>query len=241
VFSEDDARLLQLLADRAALEIEDGGLLEEHRRAWALQRSQLPQQLPEIPGVALAARYLPARATAGIGGGWYDAFVLRDGRVALAVGDVASRGERAALLTAELRNALRAYAVDGDPPAAVASRMWQFLEALERGEMATFLYALYDPAGGHVRYYSAGHPGPVFVAAGGRVTFGPVAPAAPLGVGGPPRDQENEAELMPGTTMLLYTEALAERPGDPPGPAARATGPRGEHGPERPAVAVRAP
>jgi anti-sigma regulatory factor (Ser/Thr protein kinase)/GAF domain-containing protein len=213
-FTEQDARLLQVLADRAALEIEDGGLLEEHRRAWALQRSQLPQRMPDIPGVALAARYLPARATAGVGGGWYDAFVLRDGRVALAVGDVAGRGERAAVITAELRNALRAYALDGDPPAAVASRMWQFLATHERGEMATFLYALYDPAGGHVRYYSAGHPGPVFVAGDGTVSFGPVTAAAPLGVGGPPRDEENEAELTPGTTMLLYTEGLAERPGD---------------------------
>jgi anti-sigma regulatory factor (Ser/Thr protein kinase) len=213
-FTEAEARLLQLFADRAVLEVCDGGALGEHRRAWTLQRSVLSEPLPEIPGLALAARYLPARPSAGIGGGWYDVLPLRDGRVGLAVGDVSSRGEHAARLAGELRDAMRAYAVDGETPAQVASRMWHFLDALESGEMATLLYAVYDPAPGTVRIYSAAHPAPLFVGEDGSVRIAPVNPAAPLGAGGPPRDEETEATLAAGDTMLLYTEGLAERSGD---------------------------
>src|SRR3954469_13330949 len=213
-FSTQETRLLQLFADRATLEVREGGELGLHRRAWTLQRSLLGEPFPEVPGLALAARYLPARASAGIGGGWYDVVVMRDGRAGLAIGDVASRGDRAAQLAAELRGALRAYAVDGDGPAVVASRMWHFVDGLENGEMATFLYALYDPAQGTARLYSAGHPAPLVVGADGTVGFAPIIPAAPLGVGGPPRDEETEAVLEPGATMLLYTEGLAERPGE---------------------------
>src|SRR5439155_1481293 len=94
--------------------------------------------------------FLPANVLAGVGGGWYDAFPLPDGCVGLAVGDVACHGAKAATLMGELRNALRAYALEGDPPATVASKMWHFVETLERGEMATFLYAVYDPTPGSV-------------------------------------------------------------------------------------------
>ncbi|HEY3019450.1 MAG TPA: SpoIIE family protein phosphatase [Solirubrobacteraceae bacterium] len=213
-FSEDEAQVLEALADRVAVELQHGGVFEHHRREWALQRSLLPEKLPAIPGIWLTARFLPASALAGVGGGWYDAFPLPDGRVGLAVGDVACHGAKAATLMGELRNALRAYAVEGDPPATVASKMWHFVATLERGEMATFLYALYDPSAGTVRFYSAGHPPPLFVHADGKVTFGATIPAAPLGVGGPPRDAEAMAELPAGTTMLLYTDGLAERPGE---------------------------
>jgi len=213
-FTEDDAQVLEAVADRVAVELQHGGVFEHHRREWALQRSLLPERLPAIPGIGLAARFLPANALAGVGGGWYDAFPLPDGCVGLAVGDVASHGAKAATLMGELRNALRAYALEGDPPATVASKMWHFVETLERGEMATFLYAVYDPTPGSVTFYSAGHPPPVFVQADGTVRFGATIPAAPLGVGGPPRYQEAIADLPAGTTMVLYTDGLAERPGE---------------------------
>src|SRR3954468_24491211 len=91
-FSTQETRLLQLFADRATLEVREGGELGLHRRAWTLQRSLLGEPFPEVPGLALAARYLPARASAGIGGGWYDVVVMRDGRAGLAIG----HGARAA-------------------------------------------------------------------------------------------------------------------------------------------------
>jgi anti-sigma regulatory factor (Ser/Thr protein kinase) len=210
-FRPDEARLLQLFADRAALELEHGGVLADHRRAWALQRSLLPERLPMIQGVTLAARYLPASPQAGVGGGWYDAIALRNGRVGVAVGDVAGRGSKAATLMGELRSALRAYALEDDGPTVVAAKLWHYVHAFEHGEMATLLYGVLDPADGTLRFASAAHPGPAIVHGDGSVEFVPAIPAAPLGVGSPPRGDETETALGEGATMLLFTEGLAEQ------------------------------
>jgi serine phosphatase RsbU (regulator of sigma subunit)/anti-sigma regulatory factor (Ser/Thr protein kinase) len=213
-FSEREARVLQVLADRAALEVETGGLLERHRRGWTLQHSMLAHPLTNVPGIALASRYIPASSNAGSGGGWCDALVVGEGLVGLAVGDVALRGERAAVLAIELRNALRAYAIEDSSPAAVTRRMWHFLAALESGQMATFLYAVYDPVHALIRVASAGHGPPMLVGRDGAVRFPEIDPTAPLGVGGPPTARERDFRLEPGTTMVHYTDALAERPGE---------------------------
>jgi anti-sigma regulatory factor (Ser/Thr protein kinase) len=213
-FGVSDAKLLDAFAERAAVELAHDGLVERHRRAWSLQRSVLPAWLPRARGVTVAARYLPAAHELGAGGGWYDAFLLPDGRVALAIGDVASRGRHAAALAGELRSVLRAYALEGDGPVAVVAKMWHFVDALERGEMASVLYAVHDPVERSVRFCSVGHPGPVFVRADATATHAIAEPAAPLGAGGPPHGAASEAELEPAATMVLYTDGLAERPGE---------------------------
>jgi anti-sigma regulatory factor (Ser/Thr protein kinase) len=92
--------------------------------------------------------------------------------------------------------------------------MWHFVETLARGEMATFLYAVHDTAESSIQFYSAGHPGPLFVRDDGGVVHRVAVPAAPLGVGAPPNAKDTRVELSPGTTMLLYTEALAEGAGE---------------------------
>src|SRR6185369_16240917 len=103
---------------RAASAIENATLYErEHSVATALQRAVLPERLPPVPGVDLTARYLTAVTTMEAGGDWYDAFLLPDGRLGLAVGDVAGHGIRAASVMGQLRNALRAYALEGYGPA----------------------------------------------------------------------------------------------------------------------------
>src|SRR5207247_1203152 len=156
------------LARRAALAIDNARLYEQERRiAETLQRSLLPQRLPPIPGLASAARYLAASPEA-VGGDWYDLFVLPRGTVGLVMGDVAGRGVRVAALMAELRSALRAYAVEGYSPAEVVQRLALLIEP---GEMATLVYLIYDPATQTVRFTNAGHPPPLAVAPDGRAAY----------------------------------------------------------------------
>ena len=121
-FSDDDRDLLQLAGDRAALAIEQARLYEQRRVAETMQRRLLPAELPDVSGLEVAARYLPASGGS-LGGDWYDVFSLPGGRVAVAVGDVVGRGVEAAAVMAQLRTAVRAYAADGHPAAAVLDRV----------------------------------------------------------------------------------------------------------------------
>jgi phosphoserine phosphatase RsbU/P len=108
VFNGDDAALLQLAADRAAMAVQSMVAREDHAAALALQRSLVPSALPALPGVEVAARYVPGSGR--VGGDWYDVFPLPSGRLALVVGDVAGSGLAAAVITGRIRSALRAYA-----------------------------------------------------------------------------------------------------------------------------------
>ena len=105
----------------------------------------LPQALPSFPGMRVAARYSPA-ASALLGGDWYDAFVTRTGRLCLAIGDVVGRGFRAAAVMAQLRSALRAYALDERPPLELIERLNTLLRQLEPGRTATLVYIVARPA-----------------------------------------------------------------------------------------------
>jgi phosphoserine phosphatase RsbU/P len=121
-FTSDDVNLLRLAADRVALAVDHARVYErEHRIAETLQRSLLPERLPQLPGLAVAARYLPAAAEAEVGGDWYDVLPTPGGGVGLVMGDVAGKGLAAASMVGRLRSALRAYALEGHPPARVVS------------------------------------------------------------------------------------------------------------------------
>ena len=126
----DDVDLLRLTADRVALAIDHARAYgREHRIAETLQRSLLPQTLPSLPGVTLAARYLPAASESEVGGDWYDAIGLPGGRLLLVMGDVSGKGLAAASTLGALRNAIRAYALDGHGPAEIADRLNRFVLA----------------------------------------------------------------------------------------------------------------
>ena len=120
-FADDEVELLQSAADRAALAIASRMAERERGLADALQSSLMPR-LPDLPAVALTGRYLPA-ASAQLGGDWYDAFQLPDGRLGMAIGDVVGRGFHAAAVMGQLRSGLRAYALDGMPPREVLERL----------------------------------------------------------------------------------------------------------------------
>ena len=158
-FDADDTELLQRAGDRAALAIFSRLTERERGLADALQRSLLPR-LPQLPAVSLAGRYLPA-AAARLGGDWYDAFALPDGRLGMAIGDVVGHGFHAAAIMGQLRSGLRAYALDGMSPGEVLERLNRLLRQLEPGRTSTIVYLVLEPHGGTLSVATAGHPPPL--------------------------------------------------------------------------------
>jgi PAS domain S-box-containing protein len=182
----------------------------EHRVAETLQRSLLPEKLPDIEGVQLAARYLPAGEGAAVGGDWYDAAELPDGRLALVVGDVVGHGLRAAAVMGQLRNASRAYSITGISPAEVVARLNRLVTTSEEGVMATVLYMALDRDTGEVTYASAGHPPPLLLTADGP-TFLEGGRSVPVGAAELATFREETTTLPTDSTLLLYTDGLVER------------------------------
>lgn len=212
-FDAETADLLRLAADRASLAIARTRLSDRERRiAEQLQRSLLPHVLPSIPGVAMAARYLPGGNGATVGGDWYDAIALPEGRVAVVIGDVVGRGIEAAATMGQMRSALRAILMEADDCGAMAERLNRFALALGDCLMTTVVLAIFDPASGALRYTNAGHPPPLLVSAGGAAHYLEDAPAPPMGVMESPSFGQRTMQLDPGWTLLLYTDGLIEKP-----------------------------
>ena len=186
----------------------------EHRIAETLQRSLLPDRLPEIPGVLLAARYVPATSDMEIGGDWYDVVQLPDGRVGLAIGDVAGHGLRAASTMGQMRMALRVCALEERSPTRVVTRLRHLTRGLLDAEFATLVYLVFDPDSGTVRFANAGHPPPLVVRGpeGASYLEGGLGP--PMGaVGFPDRYLDVTYQLAAGSTLILFTDGLVERRG----------------------------
>ncbi len=158
-FDDDDVWLAREVAGRAAVGIDNASRYEqEHLVAELLQRAVLPEQLPEPPALDLAARYLPAGPGVEVGGDWYDAFVLDDGGVGLVIGDVAGHDIAAASSMAQLRNALRAYALEGASPAVVLTRLNHLLCRSNDPLFATVIFGVLSPDRTRFRWANAGHP-----------------------------------------------------------------------------------
>lgn len=211
-YTEMHLELAQEIANRAALAVDNARLYQrEHSIAETLQRSLLRQRLPQIPGMRLASRYLPARRETEIGGDWYDAITLPDGRMAVVMGDVAGHGIAAAAVMGQLQNAVRAYAMEGHSPAAIFQRVTALLDLRE---MATLLYFVFDPHTWTAEYANAGHLPPL-VLAPGEPPIVLETGSPPLGVAGVLSFREEKASIPPGSTILLYTDGLVEVRGEP--------------------------
>jgi PAS domain S-box-containing protein len=182
----------------------------EHKIAETLQRSLLPERLPLIEGVELAARYLPGTRGAAIGGDWYDVLERPDGRVALVVGDVAGHGLRAAASMGQLRNAFRAYGMVEASPAEVVARINRLVMSGVEQVMATVLYLVLDRETGEVAFSAAGHPPPLVLAPDGP-HFLEGGRSVPIGAADPAVFRESTATIPPGSALLLYTDGLVER------------------------------
>lgn len=177
--------------------------------AETVQRSLLPDKLPKTSGWELDARYQPSIGGQ-VGGDWYDAFVLPDGRLAVVVGDVAGHGLEAAGTMAQLRNGLRAYLFLGHGPAAAVQALDRLVDWLLSGQMATLVVAVVDTVEGLVELVSAGHLRPFLIDPDGSVTELAIESGIPLGV--EPNDVPTNTFALPaGAGLVLFTDGIVER------------------------------
>lgn len=215
-FTNDDAVLLQMAAARVAPGIERARLFQalerEHQLAVALQRSLLPEHLPDVAGVTVSARYFPARDE--VGGDWYDVIDLDRGLVGVVIGDVVGHGARAAALMGQLRTAVRAYAIEGMAVDVVLQRVNRLLQTIRLRGMATAAYAVFDSESGQLSVASAGHPPPVIVPPSGDPQFLEVDPGPPLGAISHPSFATTTHKLAGEEILLLYTDGLIEVRGE---------------------------
>jgi serine phosphatase RsbU (regulator of sigma subunit) len=209
-FTGDDIRLLQLAADRIASAVTAEQAASERAAAGALQRSLLPPRLPDMPGAEFAARFVPS-TDVGVGGDWYDAFVLPSGRIGLVMGDVAGRGLPAAVVMGRMRSVLRGYALECDGPAETLDRLDRKFAHFEPSEMATVLYAVLEPTLDRLTICLAGHLPPVMALPGAGSTILDIPASPPIGVHGRARRTEVPIDVPPGATMAFYTDGLVER------------------------------
>ena len=213
-FTHDERTVLSALSGAIAQSLQRALLYDhEHEVATGLQTAMLPGHLPRVPGLDLAVRYRPAGTGQDIGGDWYDAVPLPDGRVATVVGDVQGHDVRAAAVMGQLRIALRAYAAEGHPPSSVMARASAFLTELDTDRFATCLLVTLDPLTGIAEVVRAGHLEPLvrhpdgggtWLATPGGLPLGLVPPTARLSY------PATEVTLAPGAAMVLCTDGLIE-------------------------------
>jgi PAS domain S-box-containing protein len=208
--TEEERVFLEALAGQCALALERASLFErEHTTAETLQRSLLPDRLPSVPGIILEARYLPVTRNMEIGGDWYDAFRLPDGRLAVAAGDVMGKGLTAAAGMGRVRNALRALALTDPRPAAVLAGLDRLFTATELDEQVTTVaYLVVDPVTGEGLAGNAGHLPPLLLSRDAPPRLDTTEAGTPLGWACP--RQQYVFRLPPGTTAVLYSDGLVE-------------------------------
>jgi serine phosphatase RsbU (regulator of sigma subunit)/anti-sigma regulatory factor (Ser/Thr protein kinase) len=212
--AQDERRFVEALAGQAAQALDRATHYEiEQTIAETLQRSVLPVSLPRIEGVQLAARYLPGTAELDVGGDWFDAIPLPDGRLGLVVGDVVGKGVQAASTMAQLRNALRAFSLDRMKPSSTMARLNRLAEEVVETAFATIVYAVLDPDARVCRITAAGHPPPLVAYPDGRVELVEGGRGLPLGAGPDTKYSHAVLELPVGSVLVLYSDGLVERRG----------------------------
>ena len=204
----DDVALVREFARRASLSLEHARLYERERTtADALQRAMLPAQLPLLRDIKFSASYSAASESQRVGGDFYDAFELPDGRVAITIGDVTGHGLEAAVIMGEIRQALRAASFESAEPSAILDRASRLLVASGRTVFVTAICGVLDPVTGRFAYATAGHPPPI-VDEGGELRRLPAA-GLPIGL----RDDEGvdfAVRLKAPCTLIAFTDGLME-------------------------------
>jgi len=233
-YDEDDLALGVELSKRAGISLDNARLYARERAgALMLQRSLLPQRVPEPPGVDIAYRYVPGSSGTEVGGDWFDVVPLAGGRVALVVGDVTGHGLRAAVAMGRLRMAVRTLAALDLPPEELLRRMNELVQEMpqdtEDTPLATCLYAVYDPSTRRCTLAAAGHPPPLLLSRtpeGGwdartlelpsGVPLGVNGAAAPVlgGIGEGMAFEAVDLDVAEGSVLVLYTDGLVERRGE---------------------------
>jgi serine phosphatase RsbU (regulator of sigma subunit)/anti-sigma regulatory factor (Ser/Thr protein kinase) len=209
-FSSGDHALCVELTRRFAATLENARLYARERElAETLQLSLLPRSVPDIPGVKVWARYLPGTDLV-VGGDFWDVIELPFQQVLLVVGDVAGRGEPAAIVMGRLRTVIRAFVGNEATPAGLMAALNRFLVDHE-DEMATCLCAVLDQTTGVVRVANAGHPPLLKVDSAGEAVYLGAATGLPLGIRSFVDYGEEEFTVAPGETLVLFTDGLVER------------------------------
>ncbi|KAB8188479.1 SpoIIE family protein phosphatase [Nonomuraea phyllanthi] len=215
--SQSDLTLLREMIDQMHDRLNSAMRFQRtHRIALALQYSLLAEP-PHVPGLQIIARYRASPAAAEVGGDWYDSFVLSDGATVVAIGDVAGHDLRAAVAMGQLRNMLRALAVDRqEPPGLILGRLNTAMATLYAEQTATCVLARIEECGGghELNYAVAGHPPPLLLGADGQARFLEGGANPLLGIPYDTPCASTRQALPPGSTLLLYTDGLVERPGE---------------------------
>src|SRR5439155_17547621 len=204
--------LLLTVARQCAQALERARLYQrEHEIAVAVQRSLLPKDIGISEEVEVAARYLPASPGLEIGGDWYDVVRLDPRRVIISIGDVVGHGLQAAATMGQLRNAVRAYALEHSSPAEIVDRLNTFVANFPDGEFSTLFVGLLDMEARVLEYTNAGHPPPLLRTSEGDTVWLDDARAFPIGVMEGSPCPSTTVDLEPDTMLFLYTDGLVER------------------------------
>lgn len=208
-----DLSLLEDLTRRTGLALDNARLYQRQRKvAETMQRHLLPQ-LPSVPGLEMAARYLPALDESQVGGDWYDAFTLADGLTAVAIGDVVGHDLDAAAGMAQIRSMLRAYAWSHhEPPSAIVGRLDGSM-SLAGVPMVTLVFGVVERAedgAWRLTWTNAGHPPPLLVTHDGQARYLTEGHGLLLSTGLAPVRTDARLTLPPRSTLVLYTDGLVE-------------------------------
>jgi GAF domain-containing protein len=215
-FEPDDVALATEVASRTGVALSNATRFQrEHVVAEVLQRAVLPAFLPTVAGLHFDAEYRAGAAGTYVGGDWYDVFQLSDERVIFSVGDVMGKGAAAAALMGQVRSAIRAYAVTGQSPSEVLSSLDVLFDALIEERVVTVVVGTVNPKAGTIQLANAGHPPALIVRADGTTAFSSAHSSLLIaaGLGGPERPAE-DITLLPGDSLVMYSDGLIERRGE---------------------------
>jgi GAF domain-containing protein len=208
----DEAEALHVLATQSATAIANAQRFERQRRvARSLQAALLRTDMPVMEGCLMHATYEPASSESDIGGDYFDAFDLPDGRIGMVVGDVSGKGAEAAAYTAMAKYMLRAFAIRNAGPSSVLFHLNNALvQGLDEDKFTTLMYAVIDPESNRCKLALGGHPAPLVYRADAQEVEVLEAEGAIVGAFRNERFEQLEFDLAPGDVLLAYTDGLIE-------------------------------
>ena len=212
----DDVRALvpELASRLGAALVNANTYAREHKVATSFQTAALVSELPELPGMRFSALYQAAHAEASVGGDWYDAFRLPDGRVVFSVGDVAGSGLDAAVTMSSVRQSIRTAALINPDPGAVLDAVDRIVRAMGSGRFVTAFVGVIDPVSEEFAFANAGHPPALLRHPGGEIVeLG--QGDLPLGLRQRNSSGPTIAQLQRGSLIVAYTDGLTELERDP--------------------------